>query len=125
MGILKLHHYQNLTLPADAPRLPLASIADILGLLESTANDVRRGQLETRLANCVGYLCSVALNGLAQSDPSVTSSVVQFLVVPPSGIAPCPSCQSGKNADGTDCIAYSGTGTLDLSEVPKSDASIP
>ena len=71
------------TLSADAPHRALGTVADVLGLLEATANEVRRGQLETRLANCVGYLCSVALNGLAQV-PSRTSSVVQFLCVPPS-----------------------------------------
>src|SRR5437870_7780375 len=111
------------TLSADAPHRALGTVADVLGLLEATANEVRRGQLETRLANCVGYLCSVALNGLAQV-PSRTSSVVQFLVVPPSGIAECPSCQKGKNSDGSDCIACAGTGTLDLSEVPKSEVEL-
>jgi hypothetical protein len=45
------------TLPADAPIKPLASVADVPNLLEATANEVRRWQLETRLAICVGYLC--------------------------------------------------------------------
>ena len=109
------------TLPADAPQRPLGSVADVLCLLEEAANAVRLGALEPKLANSVGYLCSVALNGLAQV-PSSKSSVVQFLVVPPSGTAECPSCQSGKNADDSQCIACGGTGTLDLSEIPKSDA---
>jgi hypothetical protein len=120
-GIARSH--RAATLPVDAPLKPLANVADVLNLLEATANEVRRGQLETRLANCVGYLCSVALNGLAQV-PSSTSSVVQFLVVPPSGIAECPSCQKGRNADGSECIACAGTGTLDLSEVPKSELEL-
>ena len=38
------------TLPADEPIKPLASVADVPNLLEATANEVRRGQLETRLA---------------------------------------------------------------------------
>ena len=95
----------------------------MLCLLEEAANAVRLGALEPKLANCVGYLCSVALNGLAQV-PLRTSTVVQFLVVPPSGIAECPSCQSGKNADGSECIACEGTGTLDLSKVPKSEVEL-
>jgi hypothetical protein len=43
-------------------------------------------------------------------------------IMPPSGIAPCPSCQEGKNSDGNDCIACRSAGALDLCEVPKSDA---
>ena len=98
-------------------------MADVLSLLEEAANEVRTGGLEPKLANCVGYLCSVALNGLAQV-PSTKSSVVQFLVVPPSGIAECPSCQKGKNSNGSECIACEGTGTLDLSKVPKSEVEL-
>jgi len=41
------------------------------------------------------------------------------------GIVPTPSCQQGKNPDGSDCIACAGTGTLDLSMVPKSDVQRP
>src|SRR5438128_2518386 len=92
------------TLSADAPHRALGTVADVLSLLEEAANEVRTGGLEPKLANCVGYLCSVALNGLAQV-PSTKSSVVQFLVVPPSGIAECPSCQKGKNSNGSECIA--------------------
>ncbi len=54
------------TLPADLPIKPLACVADVLNLLHATAHEVRCRQLETRTANCVGYLCSVALNGLSQ-----------------------------------------------------------
>src|SRR5947209_11859549 len=77
------------TLSADAPHRALGTVADVLSLLEEAANEVRTGGLEPKLANCVGYLCSVALNGLAQV-PSRTSSVVQFLVVPPSGTCGLP-----------------------------------
>jgi len=120
-GIARSH--RAATLPPDAPQRSLGTVADVLGLLEEAANEVRTGGLEPKLANCVGYLCSVALNGLAQV-PSSKSSVVQFLVVPPSGILECPSCQKGRNADGSECIACAGTGTLDLSEVPKSEVEL-
>src|SRR5690348_11126461 len=42
-GIARTSH--KLTLPADAARLPLATVSDVLSLLEATANEVRRGQL--------------------------------------------------------------------------------
>src|ERR1043165_993101 len=87
-------------------------------LLQQTANSVRRGELEARSANCIGYLGSIALNGLAQCAPASSGSIVQFVCVEPSGKATYPSCQEGKNPDGTDCIACQGSGTLDLSEVP-------
>jgi hypothetical protein len=121
-GIARSH--RAATLPAGTPDHPLTSVTDVLSLLEQTANAVRRGELEPRVANCLAYISTVALNGLSQCAPLAAASVVQFLVVPPSGIATCPSCQAGKNPDGTNCIACQGTGTLDLSEVPKSDASV-
>ena len=74
-GIARSSH--KLVLP-DATNQPLSSVPDVLSLLEATANEVRRGQLETRLANCVGYLCSVALNGLAQM-PSPESHPISCL----------------------------------------------
>jgi hypothetical protein len=121
-GIARSH--RAATLPADTPDHPLTSVPEVLSLLQQTANAVRRGELEPRLANCLAYISTVALNGLSQCAPSSQASVVQFLVVPPSGIAPCPSCENGKNPDGTDCAACRGTGTLDLSDVPKSEASV-
>ena len=48
------------TLSADAPHRALGTVADVLSLLEEAANEVRTGGLEPKLANCVGYLCSVA-----------------------------------------------------------------
>jgi hypothetical protein len=87
----------KLALP-DAESLPLSSVTDVLSLLETTANEVRRGQLETRLANCVGYLCSVALNGLAQMPSPDTPVAVNFIVQAP---IPCPVCktETGKQCE--------------------------
>ena len=50
---------------------------------------VRLGALEPRLANCVGYLCSVTLNGLSQVTNQAAAKV-EFIIhttneeVPPS-----------------------------------------
>ncbi len=120
-GIARSH--RAATLPAGTPDHPLTSVSDVLSLLEETANAVRRGELEPRLANCLAYISTVALNGLAQIPAPGTASIVQFVCVEPGGTATCPSCQEGKNPDGTDCIACGGTAKLDLSMVPKADAS--
>src|SRR5690348_8586942 len=79
-GIARSH--RAVTLPAGTPDHPLTSVADVLSLLEQTANAVRRGELETRLANCIGYLGSIALNGLAQIPAPGATSIVQFVCVP-------------------------------------------
>jgi hypothetical protein len=47
-------------------QIPLKSIGDVSGLLEETINEVRRGQLEPRVANAMGYLTSVLLRSLEQ-----------------------------------------------------------
>ena len=114
-GIARTSH--KLTLPPDAPRLPLASIADVLTLLEATANEVRRGQLETRLANCVGYLCSVALNGLAQIPGPHSPVSVSFVVQAPM---PCPIC---KTETGKACAQCQGMGYVSASKQPSETVS--
>jgi len=99
-----------MTLPADAPMQPLTSVPDVLSLLETTANEVRRGQLETRLANCVGYLCSVALNGLAQRPNPDAPVSVSFIVQAP---IPCPVC---KTETGKQCEHCYGMGYVSAPE---------
>jgi hypothetical protein len=88
-GITRSH--RAVTLPTDTLIRPLTSVADVLNLLEATAHEVRSGQLETRTANCVGYLCSVALNGLGQIPAQENPVRVSFEVFAP---VPCPECNS-------------------------------
>jgi hypothetical protein len=108
---------QKLTLPADTPHKALASVTDVLSLLEATANEVRRGQLETRLANCVGYLCSVALNGLAQIPGPDSPVSVSFVVQAPM---PCPIC---KTETGKACAQCQGMGYVSASKQPSETVS--
>jgi hypothetical protein len=121
-GIARSH--RAATLPAGTPDHPLASVTDVLSLLEQTANAVRRGELEPRLATCLAYISTVALNGLSQIPAPGAANIVQFVCVEPAGVATCPSCLEGKNPDGTNCIACQGSGTLDLSQVPKPDTPV-
>ena len=55
-------------LPPDAPDLPLATMADVAALLAVTVNQTRRGELDPKVANCLGYLGSVLVKTLEQSD---------------------------------------------------------
>jgi hypothetical protein len=53
-------------LPADAPDNPLRSTHDVSSLLGESINHVRKGQLDPRIANAVGYLASILLGALQQ-----------------------------------------------------------
>src|SRR5262245_19018245 len=55
-------------LPADAPDLPVRTVADVVALLGTTINETRRGELDPKVANAVGYLTSVLLRALQDSD---------------------------------------------------------
>lgn len=56
------------TLPATAPDLPLKDGRDVVVLLGQTINQVRRGAVDPRVANAVGYLTGVLLKALEVGD---------------------------------------------------------
>jgi hypothetical protein len=43
-------------LPHDTPDVPLRTITDVAALLGATINQVRRGELDPKVANCIGLL---------------------------------------------------------------------
>jgi hypothetical protein len=51
-------------LPGETPDAPLGSVTDVTGFLAQTINQVRRGQLDPKVANCCGYLVSVLLKAI-------------------------------------------------------------
>jgi hypothetical protein len=53
-------------LPGDTPDHPLEKTTDISHFLADSINHLRRGQLDPRVANAVGYLTSVLLRALEQ-----------------------------------------------------------
>jgi hypothetical protein len=53
-------------LPSDAPDHPLGDTNQVSVLLADSINRLRRGQLDPRVANGIGYLASVLLKGLDQ-----------------------------------------------------------
>lgn len=55
-------------LPLDTPSVTLASVSDVVTLLAETINHVRRGALDVRVANCVGYLAGHVLTALEKGE---------------------------------------------------------
>jgi hypothetical protein len=53
-------------LPSDTPDHPLGNTTDVSSLLADSINRLRRGQLDPRVANAMGYLASVRLRALEQ-----------------------------------------------------------
>ena len=48
-------------LDRQTPDLPLKTVDQIIGLLEITVNEVRRGELSPKIANTIGYLAAILL----------------------------------------------------------------
>jgi hypothetical protein len=55
-------------LPPDTPDAPLGSVADVVTLLGLTINQVRRGEIDPKVANAIGYLSATLLRALEQGD---------------------------------------------------------
>jgi hypothetical protein len=55
-------------LPSDTPNMELTSAADVTALLAETINQVRRGELDPRVSNAVGYLAGVLLKTQEQHE---------------------------------------------------------
>lgn len=59
---------RRVTLRQGAPDAPLADARDIARMLADTINQVRRGQLDPKVANTVGYLASVLLKTVQEGE---------------------------------------------------------
>ena len=55
-------------LSPDIPDAPLGSVADVVTFLSQTINQVRRGEIDPRVANTIGYLSATLLRALEQGD---------------------------------------------------------
>jgi hypothetical protein len=53
-------------LPSDTQDFPLGNTKEVSALLSDSINQLRRGELDPRVANAVGYLSSVLLRSLEQ-----------------------------------------------------------
>ncbi|MGB2754661.1 MAG: hypothetical protein WBD75_01930 [Phycisphaerae bacterium] len=55
-------------LPPDTPDAPLGSVVDVITLLGQTINQIRRGEIDPKVANAIGYLSATLLRALEQGD---------------------------------------------------------
>jgi hypothetical protein len=55
-------------LPEDTPEFSLLSAGDVVSLIADTINRTRRGQLDPRVGNTIGYLSGVLLKALETGD---------------------------------------------------------
>jgi hypothetical protein len=55
-------------LTEEAPDLVFHGTQDVLDLLADTASQCRRGELDCKVSNCLGYLASVALRALSEGE---------------------------------------------------------
>lgn len=63
-------------LPADVPDVPLGTYKDVANLLAESISQVRRGELDARISNAIGYLSAILLKALEQGvmeEPSPRS----------------------------------------------------
>jgi hypothetical protein len=67
-------------LPGDADDLPMKTVGDVASLLALTVNEVRKGKLDPKVANCVGYLASVQLRALDAGDLAAEVAELRRLV---------------------------------------------
>lgn len=56
------------TVGEQSPDCPLGSVRDVCDLLSTTINDVRKGRLDPKIANTVGYLASVLVKAMETGD---------------------------------------------------------
>lgn len=68
------------TLPADAPDVKVEDGADVVKLLGQTINQVRRGEIDPRVANAVGYLSNLILAATGQREVESRLAELESLV---------------------------------------------
>ena len=56
------------TLDATAPDVEVEDCQDVVKLISETINQVRKGQIDPRVANAVGYLANVLIRAVEQGD---------------------------------------------------------
>jgi len=56
------------TLADDAPDLKIEGCEDVVRLISTTINQVRKGQLDPRVANAIGYLANVLIKAVEQGE---------------------------------------------------------
>jgi len=64
-------------LSSDTPEQTLRSLKEVSSLLSESINQVRRGEIDPRIANAVGYLSAILLKALEQGEVEERLSKVE------------------------------------------------
>jgi hypothetical protein len=68
-------------------QIAIKSSSEILKLIGETIHQVRTGQLDPRIANCVGYLSGIALKAIEQSETEERLAALEVAVQKNKGSA--------------------------------------
>lgn len=68
------------TLSDDTADINIENGQDVVRLISETINQVRRGQLDPRVANAVGYLANVLLKAVEQGDVEERLAALEAVV---------------------------------------------
>jgi hypothetical protein len=71
------------TLDASAPEVKVKDCQDVVMLISDTINQVRRGQIDPRVANAVGYLANVLIRAVEQGDLEKRLAELEALIKAP------------------------------------------
>jgi len=72
-------------LAADTFDLPLHSVDDVSKLLAGSINQVRRGEIDPRIANAVGYLSGILLKAMEQGRIDARLEAVEAIIKADAG----------------------------------------
>lgn len=76
------------TLAADTPDMKVEDCRDVVRLIGETINQVRKGELDPRVANAVGYLANVLVKAVQQGDMEERIAELESLIKLPRSYAP-------------------------------------
>ncbi len=94
------YHSRMKTLPENSPDVEVQSAADIIRLLSETINHVRKGGLDPRIANAIGYLANITLRAIEGGDVEKRLAELEAAVM-----SHRPGC-------GTELVGYADDGFL-------------
>jgi len=78
------------TLPSSAPDVNIKDCEDVVRLISETINQVRKGQVDPRVANAVGYLANVLIRAVEQGELERRLAELEGIVKMPRS-SPLPS----------------------------------
>ena len=67
-------------LDADAPDVKVEDCRDVVSLMSETINQVRKGVIDPRVANAVGYLANILIKAMEQGELESRIETLELLV---------------------------------------------